>query len=119
MVALIWSLTVLALALWTLLGWCVHEVLTLGPVWLQTLPERMQDWSLPPWLAHALPPETLLATASVLDTVFGWLGSAAVLLVWGLWAAWAVGAALMVGMALLLSHFVRRDAVPAPAGAGA
>ena len=114
---LIWTLTVGALAVWTLLVWCVHEILTLGPAWLHTVPQRMQDLSLPPWLAHALPPDAVLAAASVLDTVFGWLGSAAVLLVWGLWAAWSVGTALMLGFALMLSHLVRRDTHPVPVGA--
>ncbi len=107
MVILIWCLTGLALLLWTAAGWGLHTLLTLGPTWLDTLPALINQLPYPAVLERWLPnwQELLVAAATTLQAVFGWLGSAGVVLVW---VVWALGTAALLGMALLLSFAVRR-----------
>lgn len=117
MVILIWCLTVLALLLWSAAGWAMHALLTLGPAWLDKLPALIAQLPYPAVLERWLPnwQELLIAAAATLQTAFGWLGAAGVVLVW---VVWATGAAAMLGIAMLLSFAVRRlPAAPPPVAA--
>ncbi len=118
MVILIWCLTLLMLALWSAAGWALHTLLTLGPAWLDKLPGLIGQLPYPAVLERWLPnwQELLIAAAATLQTVFGWLGGAGLLLVW---AVWALGTLAMLGLALLLTLAVRRlPAAHQPAATG-
>ena len=118
MVMLIWCLTLLALLLWSALGWGLHTLLSLGPTWLDKLPGLIEKLPYPAVLERWLPnwQEWLIGAATAVQAVFGWLGGAGVVLVW---AVWVVGTMAMLGMALLLTFAVRRlPAVHKPAATG-
>ena len=119
MVILIWCLTLLTLLLWSAASWALHTLLTWGPTWLDKLPAWIEQLPYPAVLERWLPnwQDLLIAAATALHTVFGWLGGAGVVLVW---AVWALGSACLLGMALLLSFAVRRlpQAMKPPASPG-
>jgi len=116
---LIWTLTLLVLGLWSLLAWGTHALLTLDPSWvgsLKPLVEKIpygaliEGW-LPGWQ------EMLLALADLTQSLLGWVGGAAGLVVGVLWG---LGALVLLGLAALLSAGVgiaRRAARSAAAAA--
>lgn len=93
---LVWILTLLALGLWSLLAWGTHVVLTLDPAVvgnLKPLVEQIpygaliEQW-VPGWQA------LLTATIDLTQSMLGWLGGAAGIIVW---IVWGLGALLVVG----------------------
>ena len=110
MVISIWILTALAWALWSLGAWGLHLLLAqdasrlgeLGPL-IDTLPERVpylsliDNW-LPGWR------EALKLIVDGLQLLFGWIGTAAPVVVWTLWT---VGTVLLAGLAIIATYGVR------------
>jgi len=121
MLILIWVLTLLLLALWSLAGWGLHTLLALGPGWLDQLPAWISRLPYPALLERWLPDwqQLLIELAGLAQTALSWLGAAGSVLVWVLWAAGAAGLLLL---ALLMSWAVRKlqtapSQVPSPRAA--
>jgi hypothetical protein len=116
MVILVWCLTALLLAIWSLGGWGLHTLLTLGPSWVDQLPPLIAQLPYPAVLERWLPNwrELLLAAAAMMQVGFGWLGSAGVVVVWVLWA---FGALLLLALAALLTFALRKVPAPRPPAA--
>jgi hypothetical protein len=104
MVITIWILTLLGIGLWTLGAWGLHAVLSVDAATLsdwdeaidrlpQTLPYAgLLDVWLPGWTG------ALKLGVSVVQTLLGWMGGAADVIVGVLWGS---GALLMLGVAVL------------------
>ncbi len=99
---LIWTLTLLGLALWSLLAWGTHALLTLDPSWVGSLKplvdklpsaDVIEAWA-PGWRAM------LLAMADLTQSLLGWVGSAAG---WIVGSVWALGALALIVLGALLS----------------
>jgi predicted PurR-regulated permease PerM len=115
MLAAIWILTLLGLAVWSLLAWGLHTLLTIDPRWIddvQALIERVPyadviDRWLPGWR------ELLDLAMDLTQTVLGWVGSNAPLVAW---IVWGIGTLALLAMAGVLSLVVSllRDKRPAP-----
>jgi hypothetical protein len=118
MITLVWILAFIAIGLWSLLSWALYALLGLDvAVLLGDLRPLIQDvpygsvieqW-VPGWqaLLHSL--------LSLTQTLLGWLGGAAGVIVAVLWA---LGTAVVLGCAGLLTlviRLVRKDATR-PAG---
>lgn len=111
MIAFIWIVTALGLALWSLGAWGLHTLLQADAGWIGDLGELIDrvpyaeliDRWFPGWqaLMHAL----LALTQSTL----GLLGAAAPLIVWSAWAVGALGLALVGGFLTLVVVLLRRD----------
>lgn len=102
MVIAIWILTLFGLAVWSLGAWGLHAVLSLDATRLADLkplidglPERLPyanviDVWLPGWR------DMLKLGVDLMQTTLGWIGSAAPLVVW---TVWAVGTLMLLGLA--------------------
>ena len=114
--ALIWSLTFILLALWSVAAWAFHSVavwtisnagtLTAGSATVDSL--RAPDW-LAPWV----PPELALAFTSMLSAagpaVEAMLGQAPALagvLSVAVWAVWGIGSVLIVILGIVCSGVI-------------
>jgi hypothetical protein len=115
MIIAIWIVTVLLLALWTLSGWGLHLLIVGGTQWigdLKPLIDRIpyaaivEQW-IPGWQ------DLLKLTLDLMQSMLGWLGGAAPVLVW---IVWGLGTALLLVLAGVLSlvvALVRRNSPPA------
>jgi hypothetical protein len=103
----VWVLALMAMVLWSLLAWALHALLGLDAAALvgdlrpliQDVPYggAIEQW-VPGWQA------LLHSTITLAQTLLGWLGGAAgviVLIIWGL------GAAVVLGVAALLTVIIR------------
>jgi hypothetical protein len=115
---LIWVLAAIALALWSLLSWGLAALLGMDPSWvgdLRGLVDRLPfadalDAWVPGWRAMAV------ALIGMTETLLGWVGQSAGLVI-GL--VWALGAVMIAGGAALLSlvvALVRRSSAKAGEG---
>jgi hypothetical protein len=106
-ITFVWVLAFVAIALWSLLAWALHALLGLDAAALvgdlrpliQDVPYGgvVEQW-IPGWQA------LLHSTISLAQTLLGWLGGAAgviVMIIWGL------GAAVVVGTAAVLTFIIR------------
>ena len=101
----IWIFTLLGLAIWSLLTWGLHAVLSIDPKWLDDVEalvknvpyaEVIERW-FPGW-------QQLLGVAMDLaQTVLGWVGSNAPLVAW---IVWGIGALMLLAVGGLLSLVV-------------
>jgi hypothetical protein len=116
---LVWFLTLFAVGLWSLLAWGTHFVLTLDPGMvggLKPLVDQipygalLEQW-IPGWRG------LLLATIDFTQSMLGWLGGAAGVIVW---IVWALGAGLLVLAGVVGSVLVAmaRRAARAATGSG-
>jgi hypothetical protein len=116
MLIAVWIVVALLLALWSLGAWGLHALLTLDATALSDLKpmveripygELLSRW-VPGWqdLVHLL--------IDLTQTVLGWIGGAAPVVVW---VAWGVGALLLLLLGGLLSLVVAliRKSAAAPA----
>jgi hypothetical protein len=101
----IWLFTLLGLALWSLLAWGLHALLSIDPKWLDDVEELIRhvpyadviDRWFPEW-------ERMLALATDLaQTVLGWIGNNAPLVAW---IVWGVGTLVLLGSGGVLSLVV-------------
>ena len=93
MLALIWLGTLVLLALWSLLAWGTHAVLTGGGDWVAGLAATL--------LADA-------AWQAWLDAALAWTAQFGSVIVWVLWAVGAVVLLLAAVVGTLLVHAGRR-----------
>ncbi len=110
MVIAIWILTLFGWALWSLGAWGLHTVLSLDAMRLgdlkpmiDQLPERLPyasviDMWLPGWR------DMLKLGVDLMQTVLGWIGSAAPAVVW---TVWVVGTLMLLGLAAAATWGVR------------
>ncbi len=115
----IWTVTALALALWTLLAWGVASLLGLDPAWVGELRPWLDKIPGAAWLSDYVPGWHALALAliNLTQAVLAWIGSGAGFVVWGLWA---LGALLLLAAGGLLSLIVKlMGKLPKPAAQNA
>jgi len=107
MIALIWLVVLLGLALWSLLGWGLYRLLTLDQAWLGDLGAVIQSMPLGHWLETWVPGWRPLVELAVdaLQGLLSALGGAAPVLVWALWGS---GTMAMVVVGAGLSVLVAR-----------
>ncbi len=106
MLTVIWIFVALGVALWSLLGWGLYELLRLDhQQWLGDLKPLLEQVPLGAWLDAWVPGWQAVAELAI-DTVqwaLGWMGAAAPVVVW---AVWGVGTLFMAGAGALLSLVV-------------
>jgi hypothetical protein len=92
---LIWTLTLLLIALWSGLAWALHALMTLDPNWVNGMASFIVQWPWAETLNQWLPgwQELLLALASFTHNALGWLGAS---------AGWLVGAVWVLGLLAVL-----------------
>lgn len=115
MIIAIWIITALLLALWSAAAWGLHALLAGGVAWLGELEpllrripysDVVERW-IPGWI------DALKLAVELMQQALGWLGGAAPVLVW---VVWALGALALLGVAALLSlvvALVRKSTPPA------
>lgn len=87
MLTVVWAVAVVALALWSLLAWGGHALLSDSGAWLYGVVE--------PWVASATWDQRL-------DTLLAWSESLGTVALWGVWAFGALGLLLAAAFATLL-----------------
>ena len=117
---IVWVLTAIALTLWSLLAWGLAALLGMDPSWvgdLRALVDRMPfaaalDVWLPGWRALAL------AMIGLTQTMLGWLGGSAGVVVGIVWAIGALTIAAVAAATSLVIALVRRSAASSSAKPG-
>jgi hypothetical protein len=103
--AFVWILTLLGLAVWSALAWGLHAVLTIDPRWVDNVEslihevpyaDLITDW-IPGWQ------QLLQVTMDLAQTVLSWVGSNAPLVAW---IVWSIGALVILGTGLVLTLIV-------------
>jgi hypothetical protein len=103
--ALIWILTLIGLAVWSLLTWGLHTLLVIDPRWIDDVEkliheipyaDLIDDW-IPGWQ------QLLQVTMDLAQTVLYWVGSNAPLVAW---IVWGIGALVILGTGLALTLVV-------------
>lgn len=119
MLALIWLLTLLGLALWSLAAWGLHMLLVIDPGWLEDVDalirqvpyaESIERW-FPGWQ------DMLGAAVDLAQLVLGWVGSNAPLVAWIVWSIGALALLGLGGVLTLIVCLLREKNVPAPPAA--
>jgi hypothetical protein len=87
MLLAVWTVAGIALAVWALLAWGGHALLSDSGAWLHAL--------IDPWIASA-------AWDQRLATLLAWAEGAGTFVLWGLWALGTVGLVLTAAFATLL-----------------
>jgi hypothetical protein len=114
----IWIFTFIGLALWTLLAWGLHALLSIDPKWLDDVEALVKNVPYADVIERWFPGwEQLLGVATDLaQTVLGWVGSNAPLVAW---IVWGIGALMLLGTGGVLSLVVcllseKKPAPPTP-----
>jgi len=111
MIALLWTVTALGLALWSGAIWALWALLSHDPNWVGSLREWLDASPAGGWLDHWLPGwDALLAALiqvlqAVLRGVSAWIP-------WLLGAVWAAGSLLTLALAGLLHWAIRIGSRP-------
>jgi hypothetical protein len=105
MIAIIWILAAIGLALWSLVSWALHAVLVRLPEWSSDPGSVISAIPFAEWLDRWVPGwDTLVRIALDMAVVaLAWVGSYAPLVVW---LVWGLGAALVFGTAGVLTLIV-------------
>ena len=110
MVIAVWILTLFSCVLWSLGAWGLHTLLSLDTArvadlkpLIDQLPERLPyagiiDAWLPGWR------DLLKLGVDLMQTVLGWIGSAAPAVVW---TVWGLGTLLLLGLAAAATWGIR------------
>jgi len=101
----IWFITLIGLALWSLLAWGLHTVLSIDPKWLDDVEALVKRVPFAETIEHWFPGwQQLLGVAMDLaQTVLGWVGNNAPLVAW---IVWGIGALALLGIGGVLSLVV-------------
>jgi len=105
MIIAIWIFAFLGLVAWSLVSWGLYALLSLDPAGLDDLKQLVDRIPFGELLSQWLPgwQELLRAGISLTQSALGWVGGAARLVVW---VVWAVGALLLAGSGGLLTLMV-------------
>lgn len=116
MIAAIWIVVALGLALWSALGWGLYRLLVLDHRWLGDLKPLLDQMPYGEWIDRWVPGWRVMAEWAIEAVQFGLgvLGGAAPLVVW---AVWGLGFLLLVGGGAFLSLVVVLLRAPAKAPA--
>jgi hypothetical protein len=119
MILAIWILAAFGLLLWSLLAWGVHAVLTIDPQWVGGLGPLVDKIPYGDVLSQWIPgwQDLLRMGLDITQSLLGWMGGAAPVIVIVLWA---IGALLVLGGAVVLTvivKIVRRSATAVAARA--
>ena len=119
MVIAIWIITAILIALWSLLSWGAHGILSLGAGWTGDLGPLVDQVPYGSVIEAWIPgwQELLKLALDLTQTALGWVGGAAPVIVW---VAWGLGAAVLVITAAALTLVVsmlRRSMPQRPAAA--
>lgn len=114
MIALLWSVTLLGLLLWTAAAWGLWALLTWDPAWVARLHEQLATGPVGPWLERWLPDWSALL-ASLLGLLQSLLHGWAPWVGWLLGAVWAGGTLVALALAGLLHGAIRIGQRPAAA----
>ena len=101
----VWLIAIVGLALWSLTAWGMQALLTVDPVHIGDMTALIEKVPHAEWFSRWLPgwQEGLRLAAEILQDVLGWVGGAAPML---LWILWAIGATVLLGAAALLSLLI-------------
>jgi hypothetical protein len=110
----VWIVALCLLGLWSLAGWGLHALLASGVQWAGELKPLLERIPLSAWIERWVPGwiDALHMAADLMQGLLGWLGGAAPVLVW---VVWAIGAVLLLGLAMLLTvviALVRKNSPP-------
>ncbi len=110
----IWIITLLLVGLWTLLAWGLSSLLALDGSWLANLKPWLASMPFGGWLESWFPDWLQVAQAllGVMQSALSWLGTAAPVLVWGLWFAGALVLMLVAGALSLVVALIRKNSPP-------
>ena len=103
---LIWTLALLALALWSLLAWGLGTLLGVDPSWVGDLRPLVDKMPFAALLSAWVPGWQTLALALInaMQALLGWVGAGAPFV---LWMVWGAGALLLLGCGAVLSLVVK------------
>jgi hypothetical protein len=115
----VWIVALCLLGLWSMAGWGLHALLASGVQWAGELKPLIERIPLSAWMERWLPGwiDALHMAADLMQAMLAWLGSAAPVLVW---VIWAIGTVMLLGLALLLTMviaLVRKNSPPPAAAA--
>ncbi|WP_374584612.1 hypothetical protein [Ideonella dechloratans] len=111
MIALLWTVTALGLALWSGAVWALWALLSHDPNWVGGLREWLDASPAAGWLDHWLPgwDALLVALIQVLQAV---LRGVSAWIPWLLGAVWALGSLLTLALAGLMHWAIRIGSRP-------
>jgi hypothetical protein len=106
MIIAVWIVALLGMALWSLVAWGTHAVLTIDPQWLGDLAPLTGQVPYAETLAHWVPgwQELVRTSLEAMQTVLAWVGAGAPAVVI---AIWLFGTVLLVGIAIVLTIAIR------------
>lgn len=119
MILAVWLVAGVLLGLWSLAGWGLHALLASGIQWAGELRPLLERIPLSAWIERWVPGwiDALHMAVDLMQSLLVWLGGAAPVLVW---LVWAIGALSLLGFALLLTMviaLVRKNSPPSTAAA--
>ena len=105
MLALIWILTLLSLALWSLAAWGLHTLLTIDPAWVEDVDALIRQVPYADAIERWFPgwQQMLSAAMDLAQVALGWVGSNAPLVAW---IVWGIGALGLLGLGTVLTLIV-------------
>lgn len=121
MIIAIWIVTLLLIGLAALPAWGLAALLTTDGAWVAQVDPWLARLPFGGWLEGWFPDWLSAAQALVdaLQALLSWLGAAAPVIVWLLWAGVALVLALLAALLTLVVVLVRRNMPPPAAPPGA
>lgn len=109
MLAVIWILTLIGLALWSLATWGLHTVLTIDPQWVEDVEALIREIPYAATIDHWFPGwrELLAVLMDITQLVLGWVGTNAPLVAWIVWAMGTLALLLAGGLLTLIVCLLR------------
>jgi hypothetical protein len=116
MLALIWILTFVGLALWSLAAWGLHTLLTIDPGWIEDVDALIRQVPYADAIERWFPgwQQMVSAAMDLAQLVLGWVGSNAPLVAWIVWGIGALGLLGLGGVLTLMVCLLREKKVPPP-----
>ena len=116
MLALIWILTFVGLALWSLAAWGLHTLLTIDPGWIEDVDALIRQVPYADAIERSFPgwQQMVSAAMDLAQLVLGWVGSNAPLVAWIVWGIGALGLLGLGGVLTLMVCLLREKKVPPP-----
>jgi hypothetical protein len=123
MMIAVWLIAFVALLLWSLGAWGLHDLLVALPndwsglaLWVEKLPDNA-------WLETFFPAwqDALIWVLKLTETALSWAGGAAEVMAWAVWLIWGLGALFLLGCAVVVSlivALVRKNMPKPPVAAG-